>query len=82
MCILQNLYRSTLYIFACVLVSGIADGSSVTNLTTIQETLPETSTTPISTPTKQIITYNNNGLLQIMLCNVKLMGRRNNRMIR
>ena len=55
MCILQKLYRSTLYIFACVLVLGIADGSSVTNLTTI----PETSTTPISTPTKQIITYNN-----------------------
>ena len=65
MYILQKLYRSTLYIFACVLVLGIADGSSVTNLNTIQETMPETSVTPISTPTKQIITYNNNKLLQI-----------------
>ena len=65
MCILQKLYRSTLYIFACVLVLGIVGGSSVTNLTTIPETIPETSMTPISTPTKQIITSNNNKLLQI-----------------
>ena len=73
MCILQKLYRSILYIFACVLVLRIADGSSVINLTTIlimtdqhlEHRMPETSTTPISTPTKQIITYNNNKLLQI-----------------
>ena len=63
--ILQKFYRSTIYIFACVLVLRIADGSSVTNLTTIPETMPETSSTPISTPTKKIITYNNNKLLQI-----------------
>ena len=73
MCILQKLYRSILYIFACVLVLRIADSSSMTNLTTIlimtdqhlEHRKPETSTTSTSTPTKQIITYNNNRLLQI-----------------
>ena len=68
--ILQKLYRSTLYILACVIALMLADGSFTTNCTTIliitnQHLVYKKSET--STPAKvqkdgQIKTYNNDRL--------------------
>ena len=71
--ILQKLYRSTLYILACVIVLRLADSSSITNLTTIlimtdqhlEHKKPETSTPAKVQNNGQIIIYNNDSQLQI-----------------